>query len=141
MSNCGYQCSKTVTHTVGTVPGGSDIVDFTEVGIINHLVLSNLQLLSGLQYYATVKGLPLFVVLLSFASFNVLAYNFVGSIAQATSMAVTVDTSPPIISGVWIGKQLDNSLTSRYNVIISWYPVLDPESGLDSMEWAVGEVT
>ena len=80
----------------------------------------------------------LFVILLSFTAFNVSAYNFVGSMAQATSMAVTVDTSPPIISGVWIGKQLDYSVTSCYNIIISWDPVLDPESGLASMEWAIG---
>lgn len=126
-------------HTIGTVPGGSDIVDFTDVSFINHLVLSNLQLLSGLQYYATVKGL-LICSLLSFTVFNVSAYNFVGLMTQATSMAVTVDTSPPIISGVWIGKQLDYSVTSRYNIIISWHPVSDPESGLASVEWAIGKV-
>ena len=69
---------------------------------------------------------------------DVIAYNFVASMAQATSMAVTMDTSPPIVNGVWIGKQIDHSVTSRYNVTISWDPVLDPESGLASIEWALG---
>ena len=127
-------------HTIGTAPGGSDVVDFTTAGIINQLVLSNLQLLSGIDYYATVKGLFICSVIIIIGLFNVLAYNFVGSMAQATSMAVTVDTSPPIISEVWIGKQLSHSVTSRYNNVVSWNPVLDPESGLSSMEWAVGKV-
>ena len=68
-----------------------------------------------------------------------LAYNFVGSMAQAISMAVTMDTSPPIISRVWIGTQLAHSVTSRYDVIISWDPVFDPETGLASIEWALGK--
>lgn len=57
---------------------------------------------------------------------------------QATSMAVTVDTTPPIIGRVWIGAQVDHSLTSQYNISVSWDPVLDPESGLASIEWALG---
>lgn len=74
--------------------------------------------------------------------YNVLivAYNFVGSMAQATSIMVTVDTSPPIIGEVWIGKRLDHSLTSRYNVTVNWDPVLDPGSGLASIEWAIGRI-
>jgi len=105
------------------------------------VVLSNLQLVSGHDYYATVKGMFVYLFIYnSIIIYNILiaAYNFVGSMAQATSMAVTVDTSPPIISRVWIGKQLDHSLTSQYNVTISWDPVLDPESGLASIEWAIG---
>lgn len=43
-------------YSTGTVPGGSDVVEFTEVGIVDQLVLSDLQLLSGHEYYATVKG-------------------------------------------------------------------------------------
>ena len=38
------------------MPGGSDIVEFTEVGAVDQLVLTNLQLLSGHEYYATIKG-------------------------------------------------------------------------------------
>ena len=74
-------------------------------------------------------------------SLFVAAYNFVGSVVQATSMAVTVDTSPPIIGRVWIGKQLDYSVTSRYNITINWDPVIDADSGLARVEWAIGEHT
>lgn len=72
---------------------------------------------------------------------DIVANNFVGSMVQVTSMSVTVDTSPPIVSGVWIGEQLDHSLTSYHDVNISWDPIIDPESGLASIEWAMGMVT
>lgn len=55
-------------------------------------------------------------------------------------MAVTVDTSPPIVSGVWIGEQADHSVTSLYNITVNWDPIVDPESGLASIEWAMGRV-
>ena len=53
-------------------------------------------------------------------------------------MPVTVDTSPPIVSGVWIGEQTDHSVTSLYNLTINWDPIVDPESGLANIEWAIG---
>ena len=66
-------------------------------------------------------------------------YNFVGSVAQATSMPVTVDTSPPCINRLWIGEVLDHSLTSLSDVRVNWDPILDSESSLVSIEWAIGE--
>jgi len=42
---------------VGTVPWGDDVVDFTQVGVTNQVVLSDLVLTSGLEYYATIKGI------------------------------------------------------------------------------------
>lgn len=53
-------------------------------------------------------------------------------------MPVTVDTSPPIINRVWIGEQSDYSVTSLYNLTVDWDPIVDPESGLASIEWAIG---
>jgi len=67
------------------------------------------------------------------------AYDFVGSMTQATSMPVIVDTSPPFIDRLWIGEIINHSLTSLYNVCVSWDPIVDPESGLMSLEWAIGK--
>ena len=50
-----HSCSYYL-YSIGTVPGGSDVVEFTEVGVVDQLVLTNLQLLSGHEYYATIKG-------------------------------------------------------------------------------------
>jgi len=75
----------------------------------------------------------------SVTTFVSTAYDFVGSMSQATSMPVVVDTSPPIIDRLWIGETFDHSLTSLYNVQLSWDPVVDPESGLVSLEWAIGK--
>lgn len=59
---------KLLCSVIGTVPGGSDVVDFTKIGIVDQLVLSNLRLLSGHEYYATVKGFCLFHFVISLSS-------------------------------------------------------------------------
>ena len=124
---------------VGTIPWGDDVVYSTEVGVTNQVVLSDLVLTSGLEYYATVKGISTICIIGSVATFVFTAYDFVGSVAQATSMPVIVDTSPPIIDRLWIGEMFDHSLTSLNNVHLSWDPIVDPESGLVSLEWAIGK--
>ena len=40
----------------GTSPEGSDIVGFTPVGLLNDLVLTELNLTPGITYFASIKG-------------------------------------------------------------------------------------
>ena len=44
------------SHFTGTQPGDSDVVTFTEVGVINYIIITGLHLQSGHTYYATVRG-------------------------------------------------------------------------------------
>jgi len=44
---------------LGTSPGGNDVVDFTKVGLTNHVTFHNLHLQSGHSYFATVRGVSL----------------------------------------------------------------------------------
>ncbi|CAG2242538.1 unnamed protein product [Mytilus edulis] len=57
---------KTTSHTsgileysiaIGSVKGGSDIVPFTTIGLVNHIALHNLNLQNGHDYFASVKGM------------------------------------------------------------------------------------
>ncbi len=40
----------------GSMPGGSDVKDFTRVGITNNIIIHNLRLQSGHAYYAVIRG-------------------------------------------------------------------------------------
>ncbi|XP_076086914.1 uncharacterized protein LOC143057491 [Mytilus galloprovincialis] len=63
---------------IGSVEGGSDIVENTNVGIVNHVTFHNLHLQNGHDYFASVKGI-----------------DFSGRSSTAHSASVRVDTTPP----------------------------------------------
>ncbi|XP_076085244.1 uncharacterized protein LOC143056054 isoform X2 [Mytilus galloprovincialis] len=63
---------------IGSVEGGSDIVEFTNVGIVNHVTFHNLNLQNGHDYFASVKGI-----------------DFSGRSSTAHSVSIRVDTTPP----------------------------------------------
>lgn len=51
------QYSEKIQLFIGSVKGGSDIVPFTNVGLVNHMALHNLNLQNGHDYFASVKGI------------------------------------------------------------------------------------
>ncbi|XP_076085163.1 uncharacterized protein LOC143055975 isoform X1 [Mytilus galloprovincialis] len=63
---------------IGSVEGGSDIVEFTDVGIVNHVTFHSLNLQNGHDYFASVKGI-----------------DFSGRSSTANSVSIRVDTTPP----------------------------------------------
>ncbi|XP_022102003.1 uncharacterized protein LOC110985345 [Acanthaster planci] len=113
---------KYYEYAVGSMQGGSDVKEFTRVGISNSAILHNLRLQSGHMYYATIR-----------------ATDFVGLSSQATSEPVFIDTSPPVVSALHtldIGGSFIRSTTS---VSASWENIFaDEESGIAYYEWAVG---
>ena len=40
----------------GSKPGNNDVIPFTEVGVVNDVIITGLHLQSGHTYYATVRG-------------------------------------------------------------------------------------
>ena len=41
---------------IGSYPGGSDVLNFTNIGIADHVIVTGLHLESGHVYYASVRG-------------------------------------------------------------------------------------
>ncbi|XP_052082402.1 uncharacterized protein LOC127720030 [Mytilus californianus] len=63
---------------IGSVEGGSDIVEYTNVGVLNHVTFHNLHLQNGHDYFASVRGI-----------------DFSGRSSIAHSVSIRVDTTPP----------------------------------------------
>ncbi|XP_072034094.1 uncharacterized protein [Amphiura filiformis] len=113
---------KEYEFAIGSVPGGSDVQGFQNVGITNSAIARNLRLQSGHRYYATVKGT-----------------DFVGFSSIAVSHPVIIDSTPPIPRGKRFNVDGGNFLTSVSTIIASWNNTfLDLESGIDYYEWAIG---
>ncbi|WAR04893.1 hypothetical protein MAR_020262 [Mya arenaria] len=101
---------------IGSSPGGNDVINFVNVGLVNHKVFHNLYLQNGLSYYATVKG-----------------YDHVGLSTSEVSHSVVVDFTPPKVTGKSI------VIPSRHILNATWKNVFeDTESGINRYEWSVG---
>ncbi|XP_071964161.1 uncharacterized protein [Antedon mediterranea] len=108
-------------YSVGTFPGGIDIVDFVNVGITNHIIVHDMHLENGKVYYATIK-----------------ATDFVGLTSSKTSQGITVDSTSPNLGSSNIVVDGD-VFYSTSSVKASWNGVFnDPESGISSYEWSIG---
>lgn len=51
-----------ILSLTGSVEGGSDIVENTNVGIVNHVTFHNLHLQNGHDYFASVKGMCVYLL-------------------------------------------------------------------------------
>ncbi len=102
----------------GISPGASDVLDFTSVGVNTYALARDLTLATGVTYYATIRGT-----------------DFVGHVTYAYSQPVTVDTTAPTLTDVWI-----EGVTSyeRDGLTLHWSVARDDVSGVKDMEWAVG---
>ncbi|XP_071954211.1 uncharacterized protein [Antedon mediterranea] len=112
---------KYYEYSLGTYPGGIDVIDFVKVGITEHLIAHNLNLINGRIYYATIK-----------------ATDFVGLTLSATSQGITVDSTPPVLGQNSIVVDGD-VFYSTSHVEASWDGVfIDHESGISTYEWSIG---
>ncbi|XP_046569942.1 uncharacterized protein LOC124278267 [Haliotis rubra] len=114
-----------ITHfscAIGSYPGGQDALVFTNVGFLHHAHFSNMMLVNGKTYYATVK-----------------AFDRLGHSTSATSDAVLVDVTPPKTGDIFIGNTLDShSVVSADRLTVHWTGFEDPESGILSTYLAIG---
>ncbi|XP_061189002.1 uncharacterized protein LOC133197151 [Saccostrea echinata] len=109
---------------IGSTKGGNDVVDITNVGVVNHAHFGSLTLHSGHKYYATITG-----------------YDFVGRKASKTSDFVIVDFTPPTITDEPFKLRTGRHLTSTTEVSVCWSNIFDDkESGIDYYQWSVGSM-
>ncbi len=109
---------------IGTTSGGTNIQGFTSVGTATTATNSSLSLTSGTTYYVTVS-----------------ATNGVGLQSTATSNGVTVDNTPPTVTGIpndGTGADI-NYQTSTTTLSANWASVFaDAQSGITGYQWAIG---
>ena len=111
----------------GSFPGGQDIQEFTNVGLVNKAVSSRLkvpQLATGQQYYATV-----------------IAFNVLGMPSpMVSSNGVLVDFTPPLFSlPVRDGSDPSKDLAyTSESVLKATWRCHDPQTNLSSVEIAFG---
>jgi len=108
----GYQ------YAIGTTPGGTNLVGWTDAGANTQITRTGLSLVSGTTYYFSVKALNGGGI-----------YGPVGS-----SDGITVDTSSPATPTV-----MDSGLYfSNPTTIHASWSSSDPESGISRFEYSVG---
>ncbi|MFA6272308.1 MAG: hypothetical protein WC693_04375 [Patescibacteria group bacterium] len=82
------------SYAIGTTPGGSEVVNYTNVGVSKNFTQTELTLLNGVSYYTTVR-----------------AYNSSDEVLEEiTSDGIVVDTAEPIFSNIVITPG-ENSFT------------------------------
>ncbi|HVE42955.1 MAG TPA: HYR domain-containing protein, partial [Planctomycetota bacterium] len=100
---------------IGTTSGGTNVQSFTSVGTSKSATNSSLALTAQQKYYVTVR-----------------TTNGAGQTTTVSSNGVTVDPSAPVAGTVSI------SISPSGQVTGSWTAFSDPQSGLATLEWAVG---
>ncbi|MCE5199476.1 MAG: PQQ-binding-like beta-propeller repeat protein [Armatimonadota bacterium] len=105
-------------YAVGTSPGAQDVVSFTSVGLVNEITRTDLALVSGKDYYVTVR-----------------VTNNAGLIGQSgVSDGIRVDLTAPS-TPVVIDDGAYSSVQGRIHA--SW-TASDAESGISRYEYAIG---
>ncbi|XP_046572415.1 uncharacterized protein LOC124280510 [Haliotis rubra] len=105
---------------LGSVPGGQDVVKFTNVGSVDHYTLHSLHLHSGNTYYVSVK-----------------ATDFVNMTTVAVSKGFLVDSTAPVLTGQLL--QLEGRYITSRVVHVCWSNVfLDEESGVKEYMVSMG---
>lgn len=56
MNVCNFKSLYLNFFSVGSTPGGQDVLNFHDVGQVNQVVLHTLNMQSGHTYYVTVRG-------------------------------------------------------------------------------------
>lgn len=101
----------------GTRPYDTSVVDYTSVGVANSALVGGLSLQSGSTYYA-----------------SLLARDAVGLSSILVSRTITIDTSPPVVTGVRL-EYVDQFQT---RLRLEWDLIRDTESGIGDLEWGLG---
>ncbi|CAH1794767.1 unnamed protein product [Owenia fusiformis] len=113
---------KLYQYAIGTHLFGTDVVEFTSVGITNYHRITGLNLKDGGEYFVTIKAL-----------------NHVDLSSEACSRPIIVDGTPPDLTNK-AHVRLKNQVTQeRDQVDASWYGVFeDRDSGILHYTWSIG---
>ncbi|XP_046557202.1 uncharacterized protein LOC124266452 [Haliotis rubra] len=105
---------------IGTVPGGSQLQKYTNVGRKRQGVISGLKLVHNTKVYITV-----------------IATNAAGLTSVSHGQPIIVDLTPPIFRHIGDGPGPDEDHQTSSVVSVNW-KVTDEESGVDHCDWAIG---
>ncbi|XP_038071216.1 uncharacterized protein LOC119740085 [Patiria miniata] len=109
-------------YAIGSFRGGSDVTDFTRLGLTDSVIVNSLRLQHGHSYYGTVR-----------------AYDFVGLFAEVTSDPIIIDAMPPAVNDSFTLNIGGSFIRSTTSLSASWENVFsDKQSGMAYYEWAVG---
>ncbi|XP_069132408.1 uncharacterized protein [Argopecten irradians] len=112
---------KSYWVSIGSHPFGQDIIQLTNVGVVEHVTIHGLQLQNGHTYYATVQ-----------------AYDFSNKSTSATSERTRIDITPPDKSTAPITLPTRH-IVSHSSIQVCWTGVFwDDESGITYYTWALG---
>ncbi len=100
--------------SVGLRPYDGSVLNYTSVGVATSVLVQGLPLQSGSAYYA-----------------SLLAVDSAGHTSLLTTRGVTIDTSPPIVSGVHVQME-------RASLSLEWDVLQDQQSGIQELEWGLG---
>ncbi|KAK3088800.1 hypothetical protein FSP39_023833, partial [Pinctada imbricata] len=108
--------------SIGTVPGDTDVLDWTNVGLKTEETWHNL-FEAGVKYYTTVR-----------------ACNKVGLCTDATSDGVIMDNSPPVPGMIHVGRSDNHQqyLAHKSSISARWVGFQDPHSGIRHFTWCLG---
>ena len=101
----------------GTRPYDSSVINYISVGVATSAAVRGLSLKPGSSYYATVR-----------------ATDLVGHSSSLTSRLVTIDTTPPTVSGL----RLEGVSQFRTSLDLEWNRIQDMQSGIVELEWSLG---
>ncbi len=105
-------------YAVGTSSGAVDVVGWTGAGSNGDITITALSLKSGLKYYVSGR-----------------ATNGAGLVGPpGTSGAITVDTTPPLVTTV----QVDGAYTSVSTSLHAKWSATDPISGIADYKYCIG---
>jgi len=112
-------------YAIGSVAGGSDISDWTNIALDSAVTTTALNLSHANTYYHSVRGVDL-----------------VSNVSQAvTSDGITVDLSTPetgiVIDGLEVDQYWTNSTT---DLVLSWSGFQDTTSGIANFQMSIGTV-
>ncbi|XP_061173567.1 uncharacterized protein LOC133182736 [Saccostrea echinata] len=110
------------TYSIGTYPGGEDVVSFTDTGLLTSANVHNISFRNHITYYATVR-----------------AIDRVGHITEVSSEGVMYDDTPPVHGRVFVdGSGLHGYITNYRDITVTWEGFSDPESGIKSFQIGIG---
>ncbi|KAJ3167484.1 hypothetical protein HDU87_001673 [Geranomyces variabilis] len=112
---------NSVAWAIGTYAGGDDVMRFTSAALSQtDAVATNLKLMAGEQYYATI----------------IAAIDGNGLTASAVSDSVVIDWTAPTWQGL-ISVQTDAAADESWTVTVAFSRFDDPESGIASLDWTI----
>jgi hypothetical protein len=112
-------------YSVGTTPGDSDVVAWSDAGLVTDAFETSLSLSEGVTYFASVR-----------------AYDTAGNISEVLSGdGITVDLTPPELGTVIDGVETDLIFTGSVDTLMAtWTGFSDNLSGIEHYEYAVGSL-